>query len=153
MTSVTETPRRPRPATLESLWQLTAIVARMQLTPLRILGVAALGLVAVLLGDTFTEPPIRAVATLPGRAGVGAAFAAELIISALLMLLVLATGRSTRLSPYTGVFVGGLLVDTQDARRLAHELPRLARAEGARLYEIRPLDSDLEGVFRYLVER
>ncbi len=48
---------------------------------------------------------------------------------------------------------GGLLVDTQDARRLAHELPRLARAEGARLYEIRPLDSDLEGVFRYLVER
>jgi len=46
-----------------------------------------------------------------------------------------------------------LLVDTQDARQLAHELPRLARAEGARLYEIRPLDSDLEGVFRYLVER
>ena len=48
---------------------------------------------------------------------------------------------------------GTLLVDTQDARRLAHELPPLARAEGARLYEIRPLDSDLEGVFRYLVER
>jgi ABC-2 type transport system ATP-binding protein len=48
---------------------------------------------------------------------------------------------------------GALLLDTQDARRLAHELPRLARAEGARLYEIRPLDSDLEGVFRYLVER
>ena len=48
---------------------------------------------------------------------------------------------------------GTLLVDTQDARRLAHELPALARADGARLYEIRPLDSDLEGVFRYLVER
>jgi ABC-2 type transport system ATP-binding protein len=48
---------------------------------------------------------------------------------------------------------GELLVDTRDARRLAHELPRIARAEGARLLEIRPLDSDLEGVFRYLVER
>jgi ABC-2 type transport system ATP-binding protein len=48
---------------------------------------------------------------------------------------------------------GELLVDTRDARRLAHELPPIARAEGARLYEIRPLDSDLEGVFRYLVER
>jgi ABC-2 type transport system ATP-binding protein len=48
---------------------------------------------------------------------------------------------------------GELLVDTRDARRLAHELPRIARAEGARLFEIRPLDSDLEGVFRYLVER
>ena len=48
---------------------------------------------------------------------------------------------------------GALVVDTPDARRLAHELPPLARAEGARLYEIRPLDSDLEGVFRYLVER
>jgi ABC-2 type transport system ATP-binding protein len=48
---------------------------------------------------------------------------------------------------------GSLLLDTQDARRLAHELPVLARAENARLLEIRPLDSDLEGVFRYLVER
>jgi ABC-2 type transport system ATP-binding protein len=48
---------------------------------------------------------------------------------------------------------GGLLVDTRDARRLAHELPRIARAESARLFEIRPLDTDLEGVFRYLVER
>jgi ABC-2 type transport system ATP-binding protein len=48
---------------------------------------------------------------------------------------------------------GELLVDTRDARRLAHDLPRIARAESARLFEIRPLDSDLEGVFRYLVER
>jgi ABC-2 type transport system ATP-binding protein len=48
---------------------------------------------------------------------------------------------------------GVLLVDAGDARRLARELPRLAVAEGARLYEVRPLDSDLEGVFRYLIER
>ena len=48
---------------------------------------------------------------------------------------------------------GSLLVDTQDARRLAHELPVIARAESARLLEVRSLDSDLEGVFRYLVER
>lgn len=48
---------------------------------------------------------------------------------------------------------GTLLLDTQDARRLAHELPPLARAASARLLEIRPLDTGLEGVFRYLVER
>ncbi len=44
-------------------------------------------------------------------------------------------------------------IDTQDARVLAAAIAPLAKREGARLLEVRPLDDDLESVFRYLVER
>lgn len=44
-------------------------------------------------------------------------------------------------------------LDTNDARALAHALAPVARDRGARLFEVRPLDADLEGVFRYVVER
>jgi ABC-2 type transport system ATP-binding protein len=59
----------------------------------------------------------------------------------------------------TGTAVGarvdgdGLELDTIDARALARALAPLARERGARLLEVRPLDADLEGVFRYLVQR
>jgi ABC-2 type transport system ATP-binding protein len=46
-----------------------------------------------------------------------------------------------------------LEVDTTDARGLARALAPLARDRGARLYEVAPIDEDLEGVFRYLVQR
>jgi len=61
---------------------------------------------------------------------------------------------------HAGVVVGalldgddGLLVDTDDARGLARAIAPLARARGATLLEVRPVDEDLEDVFRYLVER
>ncbi len=44
-------------------------------------------------------------------------------------------------------------LDTNDARALAHALAPVARDRNASLYEVRPLDADLEGVFRYVVER
>jgi ABC-2 type transport system ATP-binding protein len=44
-------------------------------------------------------------------------------------------------------------LDTRDARTLAHQLAPIARDRQARLYEVRPLDADLEGVFRYVVQR
>ena len=47
----------------------------------------------------------------------------------------------------------GLEVDTRDARALAHAIAPVARDRGARLYEVHPLDADLEGVFRYVVQR
>ena len=47
----------------------------------------------------------------------------------------------------------GLEIDTTDARALAHALAPAARDRGARLYEVHPLDADLEGVFRYVVQR
>ena len=46
-----------------------------------------------------------------------------------------------------------LELDTTDARALAHALAPVARDRHARLYEVHPLDDDLEGVFRYVVER
>ena len=46
-----------------------------------------------------------------------------------------------------------LELDTRDAKALAHALAPVARERGARLYEVHPLDADLEGVFRYLVQR
>ena len=47
----------------------------------------------------------------------------------------------------------GLELDTHDARALSRALAPLARERGASLLEVRPLDADLEGVFRYLVQR
>jgi ABC-2 type transport system ATP-binding protein len=47
----------------------------------------------------------------------------------------------------------GLEIDTTDARALARALAPIARERGARLFEVRPLDADLEGVFRYVVQR
>ena len=44
-------------------------------------------------------------------------------------------------------------LDTADARALAHALAPVARERNARLFEVRPLDADLEGVFRYVVQR
>jgi ABC-2 type transport system ATP-binding protein len=46
-----------------------------------------------------------------------------------------------------------LELDTTDARALAHALAPVAREREARLFEVRPLDADLEGVFRYVVQR
>jgi ABC-2 type transport system ATP-binding protein len=46
-----------------------------------------------------------------------------------------------------------LELDTQDARALAHAVAPAARDRSARLFEVHPLDADLEGVFRYVVQR
>jgi aquaporin Z len=52
---------------------------------------------------------VQAVATLPGTHGLAVAFICEVAISFILMRMVLSLGRSTRLGPYTGWFVGALL--------------------------------------------
>jgi ABC-2 type transport system ATP-binding protein len=46
-----------------------------------------------------------------------------------------------------------LELDTTDARALAHALAPFARDRGASLFEVTSLDADLEGVFRYVVQR
>jgi ABC-2 type transport system ATP-binding protein len=48
---------------------------------------------------------------------------------------------------------GALELDTTDARALSRALAPVARDQGARLLEVRTLDADLEGVFRYVVQR
>jgi aquaporin Z len=57
-------------------------------------------LVTLILGDIFANPPVLYVATLPGSGGVTIAFFAEWIISFGLMIMVLFTTNSQRLSRY-----------------------------------------------------
>jgi ABC-2 type transport system ATP-binding protein len=59
----------------------------------------------------------------------------------------------------TGIAIGlsvdgdTIVVDTTDAARVRRTVALVARAVGARLEELVPLDDDLESVFRYLVGR
>jgi ABC-2 type transport system ATP-binding protein len=48
---------------------------------------------------------------------------------------------------------GALELETEDAERLAHELPRLARERGVTLARVQPLGDDLESVYAYLHAR
>jgi aquaporin Z len=72
-------------------------------------GIAGVALVAVAFGDAFRAEPVAWVATRPGDAGVGVAFAAELAISFGLMATVLVATSVPRLAPYTGLFCGALV--------------------------------------------
>lgn len=72
-------------------------------------GAAGVLLVAALAGHAFSDPPVSYAATLPGPAGPAVAFVAEFLISAVLMLTVLALSASTRLAPFTGLTVGCLV--------------------------------------------
>lgn len=68
------------------------------------------GVLAVLavLGARFAEPPVSFVATMPGG-GTLAAFAAEVLITFILMTVVLTAINSRRLTRLTGVFAGVLV--------------------------------------------
>jgi aquaporin Z len=72
-------------------------------------GLIGVVLARAALGAAFTEPPVNHAVTVPGPTGPGVAFAAELAISAAMMLMILTTSRSPRLARYTGVFAGVLV--------------------------------------------
>ena len=71
MTATAHTPR-PRPATLATLRQLYTIVLRMQLTPLRLIGVASLGGIGLLHGVLTgrDDDPVTATADLVAGYGI-----------------------------------------------------------------------------------
>jgi aquaporin Z len=69
-------------------------------------GVFGISILAALLGDAFTAPPVRYVATLPGTHGAIAAFAGEFLISALLMSVVLRVSNAPRYAMLTGICAG-----------------------------------------------
>ena len=72
--------------------------------------VAGMGVAALLLGvPLLAHPAVNFVATLPGAAGTGIAFAAEFAISAGLMALVLAFSNTRRINRYTGLAAGALI--------------------------------------------
>ena len=72
-------------------------------------GISGVLLVAALAGHAFSDPPVSYAATLPGSFGPAAAFAAEFVISAILMLTVLSVSAFKRLAPLTGLIVGCLV--------------------------------------------
>lgn len=72
--------------------------------------VAGVLLSALLLGPTIRDTAVNYAVTVPGRQGVLVAFAAEMLLSFGVMLLVLiVTNRSPRIARLTGLFVGLLV--------------------------------------------
>ncbi|MEO6988346.1 MAG: ABC transporter ATP-binding protein [Aquihabitans sp.] len=57
-----------------------------------------------------------------------------------------------RLEPPSAGRPGGVVVDTNDAARFRTEVAVASRDLSATLWEVTPLDDDLESVFRYLVQ-
>ena len=72
-------------------------------------GVAGIVLAALMLAPWIAAPSVRYVATVPGEWGVAAAFAAEVVITFVLMTVVLHVSSHPRWSRFTGC-CAGLLV-------------------------------------------
>jgi len=72
-------------------------------------GVAGVFLAALLFGDVLADAKVNYVVTVPGSFGVAAAFAAEFLISFVLMSVVLRASNHARLARWTGL-LAGLLV-------------------------------------------
>lgn len=60
----------------------------------------------LILGDLLAHPDVRFVVTQPGTTGIAVAFAAELLMAAALMTLVLETTASERWARWTGLMAG-----------------------------------------------
>jgi aquaporin Z len=72
-------------------------------------GVAGVGLSQVMLGGLLRDSAVNFVVTVPGRFGTQAAFAAELIISFLMMATILFTANNLRTARLTPLLAGGLV--------------------------------------------
>jgi len=72
-------------------------------------GVLGIALAALALRPWIGSPTVNYVVTTPGAFGYGAAFAAEAVISFVLMLVVLAVSNARRLAPLTGAIVAVLV--------------------------------------------
>jgi aquaporin Z len=72
-------------------------------------GIVGVLIARLLVGAPLADPSVHYVVTRPGAAGLAAAFAGELVISAILMLTVLMASASPRTARFTGVFAGILI--------------------------------------------
>lgn len=72
-------------------------------------GTLGMLLMAFIIGKPLTEAPVSYVVTQPGQYGVAVAFAAELMMSTMLMLMVLRLSNSITYNRYTGVCAGCLV--------------------------------------------
>ncbi len=73
-------------------------------------GLVGVYLVVLLLRSVFTQPPINYIVTVPGRLGWVAALLGELIVAFIMMTMILLTSNNKKLSRYTGVFAGCLVM-------------------------------------------
>ncbi len=73
-------------------------------------GLAGVYLVILLLRNTFTQPPINYIVTVPGTFGWIAALLGELVVAFIMMTIVLLTSNNKKLSRYTGLFAGCLVM-------------------------------------------
>lgn len=73
-------------------------------------GLIGVYLVALVFSQPFTQPPVHYIVTVPGRLGwIGALFG-ELLIAFIMMMTVLLTSNNKKLSAYTGLFAGCLVM-------------------------------------------
>jgi aquaporin Z len=126
------------PATTFTFWRLGKIAAPDALAYVVAQtagGIAGVALAAALVGAPLAEPAVRYVATLPGVVGSLGAFAAEVVITFLLMSVVLRVSNTAGLARLTGLCAGVLVatyitleaplsgMSMNPARSLASALP------------------------------
>ncbi|MEK7832899.1 MAG: aquaporin, partial [Acidobacteriota bacterium] len=73
-------------------------------------GVIGVTIASLVLNKTLSSPAVNYVTTLPGEFGIGIAFAAEVIISFVMMTVVLNVSNRMSIARYTGLFAGSLVV-------------------------------------------
>ncbi len=69
-------------------------------------GTLAVYMMAALIGDALTAPPVNYAVTVPGKYGITAAAITEFIIAVIMMTMVLFTSEHTTLKKYTRIFSG-----------------------------------------------
>lgn len=73
-------------------------------------GVAGVLTAQLLLGSLIAHPNVNYVATLPGPSGEAVAFAAEVVITFILISVVLRVSNTASLARHTGLFAGALVM-------------------------------------------
>jgi aquaporin Z len=103
-------------------------------------GIGGVCVAAIALGDLVRHPSVQYVATVPGDVGIAAAFAAEVLITFILMSVVLRVSNTAGLARFTPLFAGALVatyisveapisgMSMNPARSLASAIPAQAWA-------------------------
>lgn len=124
-------------------------------------GLLGILLAQLILKEAFTAKPVQYIVTVPGRAGVTAAFTAEFLVSTLTMFVVQSLSNHPRLSPITPKVVGLLVVcyfifaspysgfSMNPARTIASALPS-GIWTATWLYLVAPISGMVLGVELYL---
>jgi aquaporin Z len=72
-------------------------------------GAAGVWTASALLGNIAAHPAVDYAVTMPGSAGVSAAFLAEMVMAFVLMSVVLIVSNTAHLARYTGLFAGAMV--------------------------------------------